>query len=211
MKTLIILFLFSFNTYAANCQKHPIYCQIVKNKPKINKKYAMRLSNIIYKMHRKYHIPSRVFTAILMQESRYKLNAKGCHSGYRKETQTEQMSRCLHKSNKDKYILVLDKDKYAFLDRCLADKVKLIESRICTDFGITQIYYKTAKRWKFDINKLTTDLEYSVEAGAKVLHDIMERFEAKDNDYWVRYNCGFRSTTKRDTCQIYKKLVKRYM
>jgi hypothetical protein len=161
--------------YGVDLDKHPIYAQIIKNKPSIDKDYAMKLSNIIYKMHKKYHIPSRIFTAILMQESGYSLKAKGCHSGYRKEN------------------------------------LEMIETKVCTDFGITQIYYKTAKRWNFDIDRLTENLEYSVEAGAIVLHDIMERFEAKDNDWYVRYNCGFRGTTKRDTCQIYKKLVDRYL
>jgi hypothetical protein len=41
----------------------------------------MQVSNIIHKMHKKYHIPSRIFTAILAQESRYSLKAKGCHKG----------------------------------------------------------------------------------------------------------------------------------
>ena len=189
MRLFIVLLLLSSNIYAMDCSKHPIYCQILKNKPSINKKYAMRLSNIIYRMHKKYHIPSRIFTAILMQESGYSLEAKGCHKG------------------------ILQRDPVCNDKSYIADPILCmgnVETKVCTDFGISQIYYKTAKRWKFDIDKLTTDLEYSVEARAKVLHDIMERFEAKDNDFWVRYNCGFRSTTKRDTCQIYKKLVERY-
>lgn len=172
MKKLLLLFLFSLNTYAVDCSKHPIYCQIIKNQPKINKKYAMKLSNVIYKMHRKYHIPSRVFTAILRQESGYRLVAKGKKCGLTKEG---------------------------------------IETCVFTDYGISQIHYKTAELWGFNTKNLVSDLEYSVEAGAKILHDIMERFEAKDTDYWLRYNCGFRGTTKRDTCQIYKKLVERYL
>ena len=173
MKKLLILltFLMSSTAFAVNCNKHPIYCQIVKNKPGIDKTYAMRLSNIVYKMHRKYHIPSRIFTAILRQESGYSLAAKGKKCGLTKEGKKE----------------------------C-----------VFTDFGISQIHYRTAELWKFDIKRLTEDLEYSVEAGAIILHDIMERFEAGDINYWTRYNCGFRGNTKRDTCQIYKGLVRRY-
>jgi len=174
-KLLLPLILFSSISYGADCSKHPIFCQIKKNKPKISNKKAMNLSNIIYKMHRKYHVPSRIFTAILMQESGYSLEAKGCYKG------------------------IPDTDR-------LGGVVK-----VCMDFGISQIYYKTAQSFKFDIDKLTTDLDYSVEAGAKVLADFMNRYEAKDNDWWVRYNCGSRGTTKRDTCQIYKKLVERYL
>lgn len=168
-----IVFLFSFSTLAnIDCSKNPIYCQIVKNKPSINKKYAMKLSNLIYKMHKKYHIPSRIFTAILMQESGYSLGAKGKYCGLT----SEGVKNCIY-----------------------------------TDFGISQIHWKTAELWGFDVAKLTTNLEYSVEAGAKVLHDVQERFEAKDSDWYLRYNCGFRGGTKRDTCQIYKKLIDRYL
>lgn len=193
MNKFILMFLFCFSVSAIDCNRHPIYCQILKNKPSIDKKHAMKVSNIVYKMHKKYHIPSRIFTAILMQESEYSLSAKNCQSGL-------VLPVC---ENLEPNSIVIKCNRYPNLF--------LTEKKVCTDFGISQIYYKTAKRWEFDINKLTNDLEYSVEAGAKVLHDIMERFEAKDNDWWTRYNCGFRGTTKRKTCQIYKKLVTRYL
>lgn len=146
-------------------------CQIVKNSPNIDKKYAMKLSNIIYKMHRKYHIPSRIFTAILRQESGYSLRARG--------------KQCI-----------------------------LFEgNKVCgpSDFGISQIHINNVIKLRLDFDKLTNDLEYSVEAGAKILAGFMKRYEARDNNWWVRYNCGTRSSTKRDTCQIYKKLVERYL
>lgn len=180
MKYAILLFLLSYNVFAIDCQEHPIYCQIKKNKPSIDNDIAMELSNLIYKMHKKYHIPSRIFTAILMQESGYDLEAKGCHTGIAKKH---------------------------FRD--VAEEV--VETTICTDFGISQIYYKTAKGFDFDLNKLNSDLEYSVEAGAIVLRDFMERYESKENLWWVRYNCGNRGSVKRDTCQIYRKLVERYL
>lgn len=175
MKTLfIILFLFITNSYSNECKEHPVFCQIVKNKPKIDKQYAMKLSNLIHKMHLKYKIPSKIFTAILMQESGYSLKAKGKSCG-------------IDKDNKEKCVY--------------------------SDFGISQIHYKTVDLWDFDLNKLTIDLEYSVEAGAIILADFMKRYKSKDNDgeWFTRYNCGERGGTKRDTCQIYKKLVERYL
>ena len=39
----------------------------------------------------------------------------------------------------------------------------------------------------------------------------MKKYEARDNNWYLRYNCGTRGTTKRDTCQIYKTLVERYL
>lgn len=190
----IVLLLFSTSLYSnTDCSRHPIFCQITKNKPNIDKTYAMELSNLIYKMHKKYHIPSRLFTAILMQESGYRLEAKGCQEGIRKKTESE-----------------IQWELYSNIRKSIGI-IPYTKSKVCTDFGISQIYFKTAKGWGFDIERLTTDLEYSVEAGAKVLHDVMERFEARDNDWYTRYNCGFRGSTKRDTCQIYKKLIKRYL
>ena len=171
LRNSLLMFLFCFSVQAMDCDKHPIYCQIKKNKPSLDNKYAMKVSNIVYKMHRKYHIPTRIFTAILNQESGYSLKAKGCHKGM----------------------------------------MGNVEARICSDFGIAQIYYRTAQRYKMDLPKLTTDLEYSIEAGAIVLADFMNRYEAKDAEWYLRYNCGSRGTTKRDTCQIYKKLVERYL
>jgi hypothetical protein len=197
-KLLLLIFLFSSVTYGADCEKHPIYCQILKNKSRIAKTYAMQLSDIIHNMHVKYHIPSRIFTAILMQESGYSLKAKGCHTGIRKRTDEEIQ-----------YFFDVELKRGMTVKQLNAAIKEEIE--VCTDFGISQVYYKTAKRFKFDIEKLTSDLEYSVEAGAKVLAGFMKRYEARDNDWYLRYNCGSRGTTKRDTCQVYKKMVERYL
>lgn len=171
MKIFILLILFTSTAIASVCSKHPVYCQIRKNKPTISKKYAMRISNIIHKMHLKHKIPTKIFTAILNQESGYSLKAKGRKCGYTKKGTKE----CVY-----------------------------------TDYGISQIHWKSVELWKFDLTRLTTDLEYSIEAGAIILADVMKRFEKKDKEWYTRYNCGFRGSTKRDTCQIYKRLIKRY-
>lgn len=105
-----------------------------------------------------------------MQESSYRLNARGCHVG------------------------IPD------------DLPKKDPLKVCSDFGMSQIYYKTAKGFGFEIERLTTDLEYSVEAGAIVLADFKKRYEHKEIDYWTRYNASSRS--KRN---IYKQLVERYL
>lgn len=81
---------------------------------------------------------------------------------------------------------------------------------VLSDFGLGQIYYKTAQGYDFDILLLITDLDYSIESSAIVLKDFKKRF-GKDDIWWTRYNCGSRGTTKRDTCQIYKNLTKRYL
>ena len=180
-KLLLPLILFSSVSYGADCSKHPILCQIVKHKPSVKKKFAMRLSNVIYKAAKKHKIPARIYTAILRQESNYTLAAKGCHKGLMEVKNPELQG------------------------------VAFVEVKICNDFGMSQVNYRTAKRFGFDTLKLVTDLEYSVMAGAKVLAGFRKRYSKKDKYWWLRYNCGTRSTTKRDTCQIYKNLVERYL
>lgn len=155
-------------TKGITCDKHPIYCQIKKNSPKLNHKRAFHLSNVIFKAAKKHGIPVRIFVGILAQESMYKLSAQGCHKG-------------------------LVDGKYAVV-------------KVCSDFGIGQIYYRTAKGFGFDIALLTTDLEYSINASATVLADFKKRYSAKEVDYWTRYNAS--SPVKR---RIYKKLVERYL
>lgn len=172
-----------------SCAKHPIYCQIKKNNKRMNSTDAYKLSNVIYKASRKHHIPTRIFVAILMQESRYSLEARGCHKGLFKK---------------------VTKIKADVPMTIAPPKVEYIEKKVCADFGIGQIWYRTANRYGFDLDKLTTDLNYSVNAAAKVLADFQTRYSAREVDWWVRYNCGARGTTKRDTCQIYKQLVQRY-
>lgn len=179
MKYLFSL-LFPFLAQAqVDCSKHRVYCQIIKNKPQIDKAYAFELSNIIYKESKKIKINPKLFTAILMQESGYKLDTKNCTWG----------------------LLTV---KYI-------NKDTKFEGRVCTDYGISQIYYKTAKRYKFNINKLLTDLTYSVKAGLIVLKYFKDRYSKFENNWWTRYNCGTKPSTKRRTCQEYQKLVKRWM
>jgi hypothetical protein len=180
----IILAILSFSMgieigNAADCSKHPIYCQIVTNKPNINKRYAMRVSNIIYRKAKKYDISPKLFTAILAQESMYKLSARNCTTG------------------------VVRKSYINFIGEIQGYHYS--KTKVCTDFGISQIYYKTAKGHKFDIHKLTTDLEYSISAGMIVLK-YFQRYRKKDKNWWTRYNAYDKIKRER-----YRKLVKRFL
>ena len=80
---IVVAFLgLQMGAYAADCDKHPIYCQITKNKPSIKKATAFKLSNLIYNVSRRKKIPADIFTAIIMQESRYDLGATNCRTGF---------------------------------------------------------------------------------------------------------------------------------
>ena len=165
-----------------DCQKHPIYCQIKKNKPKMNNRRAYRLSNLIHQASRKYKIPARIYTAILMQESGYRVGT--IHSNCGVEPSFD-----------------IDLKSMDYTVAC-----------VWQDFGMSQINYKTAKQYNMNIWFLLTQADYSIDAGAKVLSWFKRRYEKRNPKFWfVRYNCGTRSSIDRPTCNAYKKLVKRWM
>jgi hypothetical protein len=196
----IVLTLFCWAAFAEGvvCEKHPIYCQIVKNNNHLDREYAMDLSNVIHNMALKYNFNARLFTAILMQESAYNVKAVGCH--FKKVNISyweyfEKLSRCDYNTKTSKQFT-----------RCADGIPKKVKQKVCTDFGIGQINEKTIQHYEFDINSLLYDLEYSVEAAAIVLKDFQTRYQNKEWNWWTRYNAS--SNDKRE---IYRLLVSRYL
>lgn len=149
-----------------------VYDQILRNKPTINKAYAKKLSELIVLKSKKYGIPQRVFTAILMQESAYKLN-------------TVRTMKGLNKG---------------------------IVTTIGLDYGIAQIYWKTIRSYGFNSRKLTTDLDYSLDAGAKVLSWFYKTYGKRERYWWVRYNVGTSKNALRGrAANQYRRYVQRYL
>lgn len=149
---LTLLVILTVNAKATTLES--IHNQIVKNRPKLNKSYVASLERAILKSCTTHKIPCDVFTAILMQESRYILDA------FNPDTK---------------------------------------------DHGISQINEKTAIAFGFDIKKLHSNLEYSVEAGALVLADFRRMYGKKEELWWTRYN-----SSKPSQREIYKNLVAQY-
>jgi hypothetical protein len=168
----LLLILFSYSLNAMDMETGSIFLQIKKNKPTLDPIYAAQLSRIIKKMTNKYDISSQLFTAILMQESKYTLEAARC-------------------KNAINYVIKNRKNT-------------------CTDFGISQINHRTISSYKFDVHKLTSDLSYSVEAGVIVLSEF-KKHHYREKEWYTRYNCGNKGSTKRETCQIYKKMISKYL
>ena len=81
---LLVSFLFVTECQALDCLKHPSYCQIRKNNPRLSHIYALKLSNKIHKVCIKYKVPKRIYTAILAQESMYNVHAVAKMSGFDK-------------------------------------------------------------------------------------------------------------------------------
>ena len=85
-------------------------------------------------------------------------------------------------------------------------------SCVITDFGISQIHYKNLKRFGLDKKLLVTDLQYSIDAGAKVLATYSRFSKTEPKTWYARYNCGTKSKSyKREVCLIYKSRVDRYL
>jgi len=57
-----------------------------------------------------------------------------------------------------------------------------------SDFGISQINKRTAKVFGFNTKRLTTDLRYSIEAGAIVLADFQRMYGKKESLWFTRYH-----------------------
>lgn len=150
-----------------NQQAQTVLKQIKKNSPKLKADYARNLAFVIEKHATKYGVAPKVLTAMLMQESSYKLSAKNLKCGISITT-----------GKKD----------------C-----------VVVDLGIGQINHKTVVNFKFDQNKLMSDLNYSVEAAAIVLADFKRMYGKKEIEYWTRYNAS-----DKDKRQVYKNLVARY-
>ena len=73
MRHLLALLAFgSSSVYAVDCDRHKIYCKIVKLKPSINKSFAMEASNHIYAASRHYKTDPMITVAIAMQESSWR-------------------------------------------------------------------------------------------------------------------------------------------
>lgn len=121
---------------------------------------------MIVKKSKKYKVSPRLLSAILMQESSYKLNT---------------VNR-----------------------KCINCKI--------TDYGISQIHYKNLNRFNLDPHKLISDLDYSVDAGARILAHYKKFSDKEPNLWWSRFNCGNRPYHKvKSLCDKYKLLVSRWM
>lgn len=166
--TFIISAAFAIDGQKQQYRYSPIYMQIKKNKPSISHEKAVKLTHAILLNSHEYGINPHLLSAILMQESSYRLNAVNCTNGLDPKTRTP--------------------------------------GKVCTDFGIGQIYYTTAQAYGMDESRLTSDLAYSVKMSAKVLSDFKKRYNKKEKDYWTRYNAS-----KPSLRLLYKERVERWL
>lgn len=71
--------MFSLFMAFTTCVIGPIECQIKKNMPMLSDEYVRVVSRAIYNASYEHGVPGRIYTAILMQESNYRIGAKACN------------------------------------------------------------------------------------------------------------------------------------
>lgn len=153
--------------------------QIKNNSQYISKPKRQLIAEYIVQASKKYKICPRLFTAIIMQESSYKLNA----------------------INKICYKLKMAKNEQGPRVYCKA-----------VDIGIAQINIKTIEAYKLNKYKLQSDLQYSINAGAKVLSWFTRYQKTEPKTWYCRYNVGTAAFPKiKSNCLKYKNSVARWM
>jgi soluble lytic murein transglycosylase-like protein len=89
------------------CKQDPVLCQVIRNNPNIDKFYAIRLSKAIIKAHKAYKIDPKLLSAILMQESSYKLDVVSKTKDY-SIGQINKKTIDHYHFNKDRLLIDLD-------------------------------------------------------------------------------------------------------
>lgn len=84
---------------------------------------------------------------------------------------------------------------------------------VVQDVGIAQINHTNVLKYGLELERLRNDLEYSLDAGAKILSWFNKRYSKKEPKTWYcRYNTGTAKYAKiRHNCEKYMKLVQRFM
>lgn len=191
--TLVLLFISSL--MAAKIE-HPIYNRMLELQPKMNRIVAMKISNSIHACHKRIGVDKYLLVAILNQESKISNNNNNCSSAVLDNRSIDLIFNMILK-----YALILNIEK-------MRKDLSVIMIGACFDFGIGQINIKTTKRFKncSNVSRLQTDLRYNINCSCSVLEDIKERYEHKEEYWWLRYNSNNRIKQR-----IYKELVERYL
>jgi hypothetical protein len=186
----------------AKSNSMPTLTQIMKNAPELNREHAIRVAAAVDSVSKRYSIPAKVYAAILMQESRYNVSAKNCKSGLKfldEQDRHANFAACFFKKYTDGPVVAYK--------ACVPELKKTTKSQeICTDIGMSQIHINTIHAYQFDVHRLSTDIEYSIEAGAKVLSFFKKQYSKSEKNWWSRYN-----TSASGPRATYERLVNRFI
>ena len=81
-----------------------------------------------------------------------------------------------------------------------------VEASVGSDFCMMQVNIRNIKHYNLDVNRLLTEPDYCIGAGAVILKDIQNRYARKEDKWWSRYN-----SVSRFHREIYQKHIERHM
>jgi len=171
-----------------DCKLHPLYCKMLELQPKVNRKWAMRFSNLLLKYGKQYHMDPWRSLAIAMQETSLRnihrahtiiIFGQTCHS-----------------------IKIKQKKGYRYQKKC-RPSYHLVKGY--SDLTIFQFHLHTILAHHLDPLKLHTDLAYAVKSHYELLKLKIKRCENLGKDAWSCYHS--KTPFRRER---YVKLVNRY-
>ena len=68
------------------------------------------------------------------------------------------------------------------------DETEYREVAVASDFCMMQINISNIKAQNIDIDRILTEADYCIEAGAKILKGIERRYSRTETTWWTRYN-----------------------
>lgn len=167
-----------------NCDRNPLYCAMLKLQPKVDRKWAMRFSNLLHRYAEKNDMDPWQSLAIAMQES-------SLRQIHRRENVI--IENCSNEKSRQK-------------NSQKGPECNLKYTKAITDMSVFQFHAQTILDYNMDIKKLHDDLEYAVKEHFKLLKTKMKNCPNEaDLPDWTCYNSYHRAFRQR-----YYNLVKRY-
>jgi len=142
-----------------NCKKNPLFCQICQFNPTIDKKWAMKLSNLLHKYGKAYDIDPWRSLAIAMQESSLK-----------------------EQSRRRKVLVYYDVCKKNHCKK----KYKYVEG--VSDIGLFQFHVNTIIYNKINPLRLASDLDYTVQQHFLLLSKKQQQCDHLGKESWACYH-----------------------
>lgn len=161
-----LLLLMSTPTYSdsiewssLSCHKNPIFCHVLTLRPNIDKTWAYKFSNLLYKYGKKFKMDPMRSLAIAMQETSLK-------------NQHRSRNVLVFFDNCDK-------------EHCVK---AYKEIKGFSDLGIFQFHVKTIKHFHINPIKLNESLEYTVSTHFELLKHKQKQCEHLKENAWACYH-----------------------
>lgn len=171
------------------CSQRPVACTIKVLQPGMSKQEALELADHINKYSKEHNTDPYISVAIGMQESSLtNINRK------QKLVQIKQECRDIERK-----------------DQACKTKYEITEG--FTDIGLFQFHVSTVAARGLSVDKLMTDIKYSVKEHVKFLAEKIKDCEGKQNA-WACYHSktpSFKAKYEKDVLRYYKPTLPLYV